>query len=304
MKSSRLSGLLLASCMLGILIVASRASASGTGDAEVRAVPAVPAETSRGEDIVHASLASLCPDIADTKPFREAGLAYVHTVEFARSVFSVANGTSKYSPRTIPAGWKSAAYGWWTHVATGAKAGIRYLPVEAGSESATLRTAGAPAAVRPSIQTTIGRPIDWEKESLADTSCDPSLLFRASLDYRETTGREGLPLAYPYRVRLAADTLGRSISAKYEAANRLAAWSDAIHRRIEDAERMGAAICQPKELARVRAEWEEAVHAATAIERTLEEAEAAFARAEESSTELFAQRQYASSRGIPCIQAN
>lgn len=259
-------------------------------------------ESSPGEEIVHSSLASLCPDIADTQPFREAGLGYVHSVEFARSVFAVASGTSRYSPREIPVNWRAAAYGWWTHVATAAKAGIRYIPVETESLTGTLRRAGTTTTIRPRIQTTIGRQINWEKESLGKDSCDPQLLFRASLDYREKSGQDDLPLAFPYRVRTAADTLGRTISAKYEAASRLAARADSIHRRITDAERMGAAICQPNELARVRAEWEEAVNVATDIQRTLEDAEVAFARAEESSAELLAQRQYASSLGIPCFQ--
>jgi len=261
-------------------------------------------ESSPGEEIVHSTLASLCPDIADTQPFREAGLGYVHSAEFARSVFAVANGTSKYSPREIPGNWRAAAYGWWTHVATEAKAGIRYIPVDTESLAGTIRRAGTTRTIRPRIQTTIGRQIDWEKESLGENSCDPLLLFHASLDYREKTGQEGLPLVYPYRVRLASEELGTTISAKYAAATRLAARADSIYRRIQDAELMGAAICQPKELARVRTEWEKAVNVATDIQRSLEEAEVAFARAEESSADLLAQRQYASSRGIPCLHAN
>jgi len=256
------------------------------------------------DEIVHASLASLCPDLAGTKVFRDAGLGYVHSVEFARSVFAVANGTSKYSPREIPPDWKAAAYGWWTHAATDAKAGIRF---SVGEEGPPLPGGdGAPGAsgIRPRIQTTIGRRIDYDRESLEAESCDPMLLFHASLDYRDRTGQPELPLAPPYRVRLASEALDQTIRAKYAAANRLAAKADSIRRRIADSERMGAAFCQPQELARVKAEYEKAVEIATDIDRTLEEAEGALARAEESSAELFAQRQFASSRGIPCLHAN
>jgi len=256
------------------------------------------------DEIVHASLASFCPDLSETSIFREAGLGYVHSAEFARSVFAVANGTSKYSPREVPPDWKAAAYGWWTHAATGAKAAIR-VPVE-GIDSRGFGVHGTidGTSNRPRIQTTIGRQIDYDRESLEAESCDPMLVFHASLDYRDRTGRKDLPLAYPYKVRLASEALDRTISAKLAAANRLAARADGIHGRIADSERMGATLCQPQELARVKADYEKAVEVATDLERTLEEAEAAMARAEESSAELFAQRQFASSRGIPCLHAN
>jgi len=304
MKSNRLAGLLLLPFFLATLSVTARAKLSGMEGADIRTVPASRTESSPGEEIVHSSLASLCPDIAETKVFREAGLGYVHSVEFARSVFAVANGTSKYSPREIPPNWKAAAYGWWTHVATGAKASIRYLSGKSNAMVSRTRGAAAATSIRPRIQTTIGRQVDYDRESLGEHSCDPSLLFHASLDYRDKTGQDGIALAYPYRVRMASKALDSMISAKYAAANRLASQADRIWSRIADAERMGAAVCQAKELSLVKAEFEQAIEVATDIDRTLEEAEAALARAEESSAELFAQRQYASSRGIPCLHAN
>lgn len=266
--------------------------------------PAPYEERSPGEEIVHASLASFCADLAETKEFREAGLGYVHSAEFARSVFAVANGTSKHSPREIPAGWRAAAYGWWTHVATDAMAGIRLTLEEGDSPLAGTGRMSGGASLRPRIQTTIGRQIDYDRESLTADSCDPTLLYYASLDYRDRIGPGTLAPVDPGRVRLAADSLDRKIRSKYAEANRLAAIADRIQRRISDSERMGASFCQPRELARVKAEYAEAVEIATDTDRSLEEAEAALARAEESSADLFTQRQFASSRGIPCLHTN
>ncbi|GAB4372101.1 MAG: hypothetical protein Kow00128_20580 [Deltaproteobacteria bacterium] len=260
-------------------------------------------DPSPGEEIVHASLASFCPDLAETAEFREAGLGYVHSVEFARSVFAVANGTSKHSPREIPPEWRAAAYGWWTHVAADAGAGIRFT-LEGGDASVEgPRGVSDTARLRPRIRTTIGRSIDYDRESLTAESCDPALLRYASLDYRDRIGARNLPVVGPGRVRPAAESLDRKIRSKYAEANRLAAQADRIRRRIADSERLGAAFCQPQELARVKADYETAVEIAVDIDRTLAEAEAALARAEESSAELLARRQFASSRGIPCLHA-
>jgi len=168
-----------------------------------------------GDDSVQTAI---CPDIAYTEQFRSRGQEYVHTREFAESVVAVANGTSSHSPPEILKEWKwpVAADGWKTHFA----AHEEYVRVIVPG------TAHPDSHVEEVVKTAIhhkagpGTPdaLSREREGfrLERDSCSPALLFLASLDYRDKTGRRDLPLLFPWNVRLATMNLNTSILAAFE----------------------------------------------------------------------------------------
>jgi len=82
----------------------------------------------RSETLSNSSDTVLCPDIAIMPTFRSGDLGYVHSVEFAESVYAVASGTSKYSPEALPPEWMATASGWWRHVKVKESATIQISP--------------------------------------------------------------------------------------------------------------------------------------------------------------------------------
>lgn len=129
--------------------------------------------------------ALICPDIASTDLFGSGELEYIHSLEFAEAVYNVATGNSRYSPREIPAEWLTTAYAWGAHLA-------------ASNTMPTLTVAG-PAPARRTLPE--GRD-----------GCSPLLLFRASLEYRSSSGHEEIQLAYPYKIRAASKRLLEEIA--------------------------------------------------------------------------------------------
>jgi len=129
-------------------------------------------------------VALACPDIASTELFGSEGLEYVHTVEFAEAVFAVATGKSRFSPREVPAEWRTTAYAWGAHVAA--------------SDTMPALPGAGPAPV----------PLSLLERSSA---CSPFLLFRASLEYRSVSGHDDAPLVYPHKVRAATEIFTKEL---------------------------------------------------------------------------------------------
>lgn len=206
----------------------------------------------------------ICPDIASTPKFRAFGLGYIHTLEFADSLEAVADGGSRYSPAKIPAGWKKAARAWREHLVSGKAVPVPEIP-----------------EVRE--------------------DCAASLIFHASLDYRSRWGLRDLDLAYPYKVRAAVAQLEEIVAAKRAESDRLARRAREIASRVAMAEMLGAARCQPDDLARVKSGLEEAIRAAADLHVGIPETEEAFRRVEQASQTLLVERRYASRHGVPCL---
>ncbi|OYV97084.1 MAG: hypothetical protein B7Z62_06920 [Deltaproteobacteria bacterium 37-65-8] len=172
---------------------------------------------------------SLCPAIAETAQVRNKGIDYMRTREFAEAVSAVANGTSGFAPTKVPAEWRGAANLWEEAVISG------------------------PGMHRVVLLSPSGAPIDPTRVGLEERSCNPDLLFRASLEYRFRQGQTDAPLLYPHLVRKAASGIERRIMAKMDSAARSANRVDEIADRILEAEKAGAGECQPRELARAKA---------------------------------------------------
>ena len=134
----------------------------------------------------------LCPDLASTGMFEREDLRYVHTMEFAEAVYSVASGASRFSPREIPGEWREIAYAFGTHLA--ASGPLHEQHAERG-ESVGLRKEGSPREAAARLPDLTNRLREDRN------SCGPLLLFRASLEYRSQEGHEGIPLLYPHKVR-------------------------------------------------------------------------------------------------------
>lgn len=226
---------------------------------------------------------NLCPSIAETAQVKGRAIDYVRTREFAEAVSAVANGTSRFAPTTLPGEWKVAAADWKTSVAATGKPRIAVVS-EADAQRAVL--------VSPT-----GVPMGFGM----DRSCDPQLLFRASIEYRTRVGQEDLPLLYPHVVRQAASGIGETVTAKLDVAARNAKRLEDTALRIRQAERMGAGECQPQELARAKAELAVARDGIAEIDFNPGVTEMVLARADALSGNLLTARRYAASRGIRCV---
>ena len=239
----------------------------------------------------------LCPDIAIMPPLRSGELGYVHSVEFADSVYAVASGTSKYSPEALPPEWMATASAWWKHVKVKETATIHISPATEPLRSTG--EAGPTSAGRHKVRllSPTGQEIDLEQAGLTGKSCSPSLLFRASLEYRKRTGNPDAKLVYPYKVRKATHNLGDSIRVKLQMAKRFAERADKITDMIARAEQLGAATCQQKELALAKYELSRARQLVTDIHIDTEETEASFAKAELSAGNILGMHRFASIQG-------
>jgi len=233
---------------------------------------------------------SLCPAIAETAQVRNKGIDYIRTREFAEAVSAVANGTSGFAPTKVPAEWRGAANLWVDTVAASEKPRIAVMPGEAGPDKSRV------VLLSPS-----GAPVDPARVGLEERSCNSALLFRASLEYRFRLGQEDAPLLYPHLVREAASGIEKRILAKMETAARSAKRADDIAARILEAEKAGAAECQPRELARAKAELAVARVGITDLDFDPGVTEAILARVEPLSGTLLASRRFAASHGIRCV---
>ena len=233
---------------------------------------------------------SFCPVIADAEQVRTRGIGYIRTREFAEAVNAVANGTSGYGPRNTPEEWKGAANLWGSSVASSGKPKIVVMPGEA-----------APGKRQVVLLSPSGTPIDPARIGLEERSCNSELLFRASLEYRARRGQGNTPLLYPHLVRDAAAGIGKIVTAKLELAGRSAARLEDAAKRISQAERMGAGECQPRELARAKADLAVASRGITELDFDPSMTETVLVRAETLSGNLLSERRYAASKGIRCL---
>ena len=232
---------------------------------------------------------SFCPAIAETAQVRGKGIDYIRTPEFAEAVTAVANGTSGFAPGRVPAEWKGAARLWRETVTANGKPKIAVVPGETiGDNRAILLSPG-------------GTPIDPKRFGLEERSCNPDLLFRASLEYRARQGQEDAPLLYPHLVRKAASGVEKRILAKMDTAVRSAKRADDIAERILRAEKAGAAECLPQELARAKAELAVLRAGIADIDFDPGVTEAVLAKAEPLSGTLLAAHSYAALHGIRCF---
>ncbi len=235
---------------------------------------------------------SLCPAIAETATVRDNGIGYLRTREFAEAVSAVANGTTSYAPTKVPAEWwKDAATDWKTSVAMEGKPWI-----------AVVSEGDGPGIQRAFLVSPNGIPMDPTGFGM-DRSCDPRMLYRASIEYRLRVGQEDLPLLYPHVVRQAVSEVGITVMAKLDMAGRSAKRADDIAARILEAEKAGAGECQPMDLSRAKAELAVARNNGIAeLDIDPGVTEIALARAEIRSGNLPAERRYAASHGFRCLK--
>jgi hypothetical protein len=239
---------------------------------------------------VRPAVFSLCPSIADSAQVRNSGIDYIRTREFAEAVRAVANGTSRFAPARTPAEWKSAADLWGGTFVSNGTPRITLMPGNAGS-----------GKYRTALLSPSGDPVDPTEAGIGERSCNPSLFFRASMEYRFRQGKEDAPLLYPHLVRKAVYGIVRRIVAKMDAAARSAKRVDGIADRIREAEKAGAGVCQRQELARTKADLAVARAMITDLAYDPGATDAALARAESLSENLLASQRFAASHRIRCV---
>jgi hypothetical protein len=232
-----------------------------------------------------------CPSIAETMQVRNKGIDYLRTREFAEAVSAVANGTSEFAPMRVPEEWKGAASFWMETVTVNGKPKIAVAPGEAG-----------PGRTRVVLLSPNGSPIDPKRLGLEARTCNPELLFRASMEYRSRKGQEDAPLLYPHLVRNAASGIEKYYVARMDTAGRIAKRADDVAGRILRAEKAGAGKCLPQELARAKAELTVARAGITNVDFDPGATEAVLAKAESLSEALQSPRSYAALHGIRCVQ--
>jgi len=222
-------------------------------------------------------LPHLTPDIACTASFRAAGLGYVHSSAFAEAMLSVASGTSRYSPRTIPSAWPGIAREWMIH------------PRDRRREGTIRPRSGETAASRdPDSRTAFGILFPYRGPFRTGADRVSSLLFLSSLEYRHRQGNKAVRLILPSLVRMGANEILTSVKAGQDEARSLQERLYGIAARIVLAERLGAMEQYPRDLALVRAEWRYARHASTDGTFDLTETERSIRRTEEATDRLLA----------------
>ena len=210
----------------------------------------------------------VCPDLARTELFRSKGLEYVHTLEFAEAVATVARGNSPFAPKPVPAEWGTVAAQWYLHLA-------------------------AHDAERSAGHLT---PVQWKRFSADEEPCDPVLLHKASLEYRATHGNAKAGVVYPYYAPMGAAELQETIG-------RLDDLSEHVASKIELAERMGASQCSPRDVARAVEALGNAQRIAAAHHFDPDYAERPFLVAERLADDLLESRRTATALGFVCVSS-
>ena len=187
-----------------VLVLALTGTALPWGDAPTHfsiGYDAAQADRVDNEDIF--IRANACPDIANTQLFKSLGLGYVHSLEFAKCVYEVANAPrySFWHPD-----WLATAYAWGAHIA--ADSVIHYFLTEEEP---------CHQLIEISIDTVIYYdPLTPEMLKVLNVSpdcCDPWLIYLASRCYRNKY--PGVPLAYPWWVQMALGSLRTTIQVEY-----------------------------------------------------------------------------------------
>jgi len=257
------------------------ASLAGTGIP--RGTIPVPATGSTGDGLspeVFSSapplLPHLTPDIACTESFRVGGLGYVRSSAFAGAMSSVAAGTSRYSPRTIPSSWPGIAREWMIH------------PRDCRLQRTIRPLSGETAAsYDPDSRTAFGVLFPYRGSFRPGADRVSSLLFLSSLEYRHRQGNRAIRLVTPSLIRMGASEILAAVESRREKARSLEERMYGIAARIVLAERLGATEQYPKDLALVRAEWRYARHSSTDGTFDLTETERSIRRTEEATERLL-----------------
>ena len=208
----------------------------------------------------------LCPDLASTDLFRSNGLEYVHSLEFAEAMATVARGASIFAQQPVPSEWNSIVAQWYLHLAAADAAA----------------SAGGPAS----------QP--WKRFSAEEEPCDPVLIHKASLEYRARHGNGKTGVVYPYYVPMGAAELQETIG-------RLDDLSDRVASKIGLAVRMGALLCSPEDIARAEQALERARRTAAAHHYDPDYAERPFLAAERMADDLVESRRIANAMGFVCV---
>jgi hypothetical protein len=210
--------------------------------------------------------AGTCPELAYTEIFRAKKLEYVDSLEFAESMQAVADGKSVYSPREIPPEWPAIAAGWRTILSGGNK----------------------------------GEASIYTDKRIGREDCGPALVYLASLEFRARPGHAEATPAFPRLVRAAASDLGSTAAAGNRMGPDYAKRAADIMTKFSEAERMGAQVCQPQELARARNELNRARSAASGVRAGVMEIDALFVNAENAADAILADRRFAFQQGFRC----
>jgi hypothetical protein len=229
---------------------------------------AATAGSAEGDGTVYSG-SFICPDLAQTELFRAKGLEYVHTMAFAEAMLAVAGGRSKFAPSPVPQEWQAAAANWTVHLATH----------EAGL---------APQWLMGTI---------WPRFSSEENSCDPQLLYKASLEYRAQPGNGGAAVVFPYYPKIAAYDLEEMIVP-------FSGRVDRVSSKIATAEQVGSRDCVPEKVARAKELLETARRATAEYHYDGLVIESFFARAENAAEELMEERRMAAASGFTCYSKN
>lgn len=151
--------------------------------------------------------AAVGPDLAWTPLFRTTGCSYIHSLEFAESLYAIAENDTELA----------MAYAWGAHLATDA----------AGEVSATNPNNFIPeaeplhelveAAMDTVIFYTFPPPDDLSSWDQVYPSFNASLMFRASIYYSRQVER--VPLVWPWMADRALKTLGAVTKAEFDYLN-------------------------------------------------------------------------------------
>lgn len=223
---------------------------------------------------------ALCPDIAQTGPFRKNGLSYLHTRDFAEAVSAVADGTSPFSPPEIPGHWPAAAYAWRMHLLAHEWADTRG---EAGAPTGGTIPGAPPYDLR----------VPWEDFPDSGETCSPFLLYLASREYRSRSGHEGARIVFPYLVPAAVDELEETIRPFAFRGSEIAA-------RLGKARELDAGKCAPGRLSLAETSLAEARNRVWTGHYDGRSIDPLFARAAVAADDLLSERRYAQRHGFLC----
>ena len=245
------------SLLFGVLLGIAAAGAAGAAG---ESGPGPGGDTSQPQQ------SYVCPDLASTNLFRSKGLEYVHTLEFAEAMATVARGASPFAPQPVPNEWNSVVAQWYLHLVAA--------------------DAAASAGDPPRQQ--------WKRFSAEEEPCDPVLIHKASLEYRARHGNGKVGVVYPYYVPMGAAELQETIG-------RLDDLSDRVVSKIGLAVRMGASLCSPEDIARAEQALERARRIAAARHFDPDFAERPFIAAERLADDLVENRRIANAMGFVCV---
>jgi hypothetical protein len=248
------------------------------------------------------------PDIAHTELFRSKGLSYVHSREFAESVCAVASGTSPFSPDPVPPRWITVAATWKMFL-------VNHDCEEKSPPSDTKdprtptggKQADADIRLKEVSPFPHGVPSGWERIPGEDEGNIPTLLFRASLDYKAKTGRERTNPVLPRYVRMAALHIRTLLVDQWRKYRDFDIRGMEIAAKIIRAEKLGVFLHAPREVTLAKRELYRAHYVAAEGYYSILDTDLAFAAADDAAENLVAlagNRVFEQNKAIPKIIAS